>query len=316
MGVLSSCAHMLLASRCGPVQMAAQPLAPWLTAHMERAFAPVAGDWNGKRSCLLLSFDCDFPEDAQALPEIAAELGRHQLRGSFACVGRWVEDYPEAHAAVRDGGHELLNHSYSHPELVNSPRHFTSARSDFNAQKWGELSTAAQRREIQRCQQVVADKLGVVMEGFRVPHFGNADLAPLHGMLNELGLGYSTSMLAPRAPAYGLPLRYGAVLEIPVTTCPHHPFTSFDSWHAFYARGGWHRDNFGDLLRQRTERGITKGLLTNIYLDPKDRERLSFAELFATLASYQSECWMPTYAQFTQWWNAGEQGACEAAAGP
>jgi polysaccharide deacetylase len=314
--VLDRLARVLLSSRSRGVQMAAQPLAGWLARTMEGAFASAVPDWNGRRSCLLLSFDCDFPEDALALPDIAAELARGGLRASFAAVGRWVEDYTDAHRAVVEAGHELFNHSYGHPELANSPRHFVSFRSDLNPRRWMELSATEQRNEIDRCQQVVDATLGVRMQGFRVPHFGNVDLAALHGMLDELGLAYSTSMLAPRGPHLGLPVHYGSVLEIPVTTCPRHPFASLDSWHAFHAKGGWHRHDFSRVLRQRLGRGIAKGLLTNIYLDPKDRQRLDFAELFGVLASYQGECWMPTYAEFTQWWNARQPGDGATVAAP
>jgi hypothetical protein len=58
---------------------------------------------------------------------------------------------------------------------------------------------------------------------------------------------------------------------------------------------------------------VDTGVLTNIYLDPKDRERLDFPRLFSMMAVYQRECWMPTYSEFVEWWHgrsvAGDEGS-------
>lgn len=294
-------ARKLLRSRSKPGQVLAQLFAGSLTAIMDREFDEAELSWKGKKSCLLLSFDCDFPEDALALPEIARQLRGHSISASFACVGRWVEDYPEAHQAVLDEGHELFNHSYSHPELVNSPQHFVSSRDDFNPRRWHELTLAERDGEIQRCQEVVGDRLGYEMNGFRAPHFGNVSAGDLYAILERLGMDFSSSVLAPHGEKFGIPLWKGRLLEIPVTTCPRHPLTSFDSWHAFYARGGWHRNDFAELLQKRLEGAVRGCALTNIYLDPKDRERLDFERIFAGIASIE-ECWTPTYSEFCSWY--------------
>jgi len=278
---------------------------------MERVFADEGIDWNGHASCLLLSFDVDFPEDAMALPEIVEQLGQYSIGANFACVGRWVEDYPDVHRAVLEKGYELFNHTYSHPELVNSPDHFVSEREDLSPRKWQDLSLPEKEEEIRRCQECVGEILGYRMRGFRAPHFGNVEPEELYPILKGLELDYSTSMLAPRATRLGLPVTSGELLEIPVTTCPEHPFTSLDSWHAFYARGGWHRDDFGDLLQKRLRKAAEFHGLTNIYLDPKDRERLDFDRLFAFFASLEGDCWVPSYSEFCEWHSRvyGEDGS-------
>jgi len=275
---------------------------------MERVFAEKCIDWNGHSSCLLLSFDVDFPEDALALPDIAGQLGKFALGASFACVGRWVKDYPDAHRAVLEKGYELFNHTYSHPELVNSSEHFVSARDDLNPRRWDELSQSEKEEEIRRCQDIVGEILGYRMRGFRAPHFGNVEPAELYPLLEGLKLDYSTSMLAPRAARLGLPVASGGLLEIPVTTCPDHPFTSLDSWHAFYARGGWHCDDFGELLQKRLQRAVGFRGLTNIYLDPKDRERFDFDRFFTFVASLEGDCWVPTYTDFCDWYRRDHGG--------
>lgn len=286
--------------RGGRLAQAVGQLAPGaLGGGLDAAFRDAAIDWNGARSCLLLSFDVDFPEDCDALPAVAAALARHGIRASFACVGRWVEEFPDAHRAVVDGGHELVNHSYSHPELVNAPGRFASRRADLNDRRWEALSLAERAAEIEGCQRAVALTLGVAPRGFRAPHFGNVDPRPLYPVLAALGLAYSTSMLAPRGRRFGVPVYEGTVLEIPVTTCPRHPLSSLDTWHALYARGGWHRDDFGDVLRRQLARAVACGGLTNIYLDPKDAARFDFDGFLATAIALGPDVWVATYSEVT-----------------
>ncbi|MBT6148584.1 MAG: polysaccharide deacetylase family protein, partial [Gemmatimonadetes bacterium] len=177
-------------------QLASHLMSGSFTRRLERVFGEQS--WNGHRSCLLLSFDVDFPEDVDALPGIAAQLEAASIRASFAVVGRWVEDYPQEHRAVLAAGHELVNHSYSHPELINVPGRFVSRREDLNDRRWETLSLEERAHEIRRGQTAVKDTLGVEMKGFRAPHFGNVDPQPLYPILAEMGLQYSTSMLAPR----------------------------------------------------------------------------------------------------------------------
>jgi len=287
----------LLQSQSRLVQIGMQPFAPILSRTLDKAFSEVR-EWNGRKSCLLLSFDCDFPEDALALPEIARDLEGRQIKASFACVGRWVSEYPEEHRAVLEGGHELLNHTFSHPELVNSPGHFVSFRDDLQERHWGELTSGEKREEITRCQDAVRESLDYQMIGFRAPHFGKVDADDLYPMLRELELTYSTSALACRGPQLGCPFTVEGILEIPVTTCPHHPFTSFDSWHAFYAKGGWHASNFVEVFESRLKSSVQAGGLTNIYLDPKDRNRYEFARLLDVVESVGEDCWTPTYRDF------------------
>ena len=287
--------------------LAGRLAAPAVGRELAAPFKERRLDWSGHASCLLLSFDCDFPEDCQALPDVVAELGRHGVAASFACVGRWVDDYPDEHRAVVAAGHELLNHTWSHPELVNAPGRFVSHRSDLNPREWPELSAEEQRQEVERCHQVVGEVLSYEMRGFRAPHFGKVRVEAVYAWLEELGLTYSSSVLASRERCFGMPVWEGGILEIPVTTCPQHPHSSFDSWHAFYARGGWHRDDFADVLIRRLEASVGSGGLTNIYLDPKDVGRFEFERVLSWVAEAGGRCWVPTYSEFTDWYR--EQGS-------
>lgn len=291
-----------LATHPGRMSQLASHLAPGLIrTAVDEEFRRAGINWNSHRSCLLLSFDVDFPEDCDALPAVAERLAAHGIAASFACIGRWVEDYPDPHRVVLDAGHELVNHSYSHPELVNAPGRFVSRRDDLNPRRWAELSLAERNDEIVRCQQAVQDTLGVTLRGFRAPHFGNVDPMPLYPLLADQGLVYSTSMLSPRGRRLGVPVIEQGVVEIPVTTCARHPLSSLDTWHAFHARSGWHADDFAEVLQAQLQRAVDCGGITNIYLDPKDTERFDFDAFLSRAASLGTDCWVARYGEFADW---------------
>ena len=53
-------------------------------------------------------------EDTQALIDI---LGRYQVKATFFVVGQWAEKYPESVQALHEAGHEVMNHSDTHPHF-------------------------------------------------------------------------------------------------------------------------------------------------------------------------------------------------------
>ena len=130
----------------------------------------------------------------------------------------------------------------------------------------------------------------------------------MYPILNNLNLHYSTSMLAPRGRKLGLPVMEGDVVEIPVSTCPLHPLSSLDTWHGLYAHGGWHKDNFGEILSKRLHTAHASGGITNIYLDPKDTERFDFNRFLETAVGLGDDCWIATYGDFADWFRQ-RQGA-------
>jgi peptidoglycan-N-acetylglucosamine deacetylase len=68
-----------------------------------------------------LTFD-DGPHPLHT-PRVLDVLERHHVKATFFMMGRNVERYPAVAREVLDRGHEIGNHSYSHPKLVlMSPR--------------------------------------------------------------------------------------------------------------------------------------------------------------------------------------------------
>ena len=62
-----------------------------------------------------LTFDAAWGnEDTEELIEI---LGKYDVKATFFLVGQWVDNYPESVKALSDAGHEIGNHSNTHPHL-------------------------------------------------------------------------------------------------------------------------------------------------------------------------------------------------------
>ena len=53
-------------------------------------------------------------EDTQTLIDI---LGRYGVKATFFVVGQWAEKYPESVKALHEAGHEVMNHSDTHPHF-------------------------------------------------------------------------------------------------------------------------------------------------------------------------------------------------------
>lgn len=63
-----------------------------------------------------LSFD-DGPHP-DTTPKLLQSLREAKMTASFFVVGKRAEQFPDLIAAMIDEGHDVLNHSYSHPRLV------------------------------------------------------------------------------------------------------------------------------------------------------------------------------------------------------
>ncbi|MGQ9779712.1 MAG: polysaccharide deacetylase family protein [Bacillota bacterium] len=107
--------------------------------------------WHGftKERLVALTFD-DGP-DPRFTPAVLAVLHRYGAHATFFVVGSNVRRWPELLRAEVAAGHEIGNHTYSHPELYKLPR-------------------AEVEQEIADCDAVVAEVAGVVPRFFRPPY--------------------------------------------------------------------------------------------------------------------------------------------------
>lgn len=237
------------------------------------------------RPLIALSFDLDYQEDTDALPRLLDTAARVGARMSVVAVGALVERDPGPYRDAVAAGHEIVNHTWSHPDnpVLNPDREF-----------W-HLTVDEMVDEISRAQDVFARELGVRPHGFRSPHF--KDTQRLLDALDRVPeITYASSTLATTTPT-GLPYfpardavagpvshllssvdpaRNSPVLQIPLTACPDHRWSPMCSYHAIRrptdpARGQGMHDldaferQFVELLAQRRDDGFL-----SFYFDPKD----------------------------------------------
>lgn len=217
------------------------------------------------------SFDCDFPRDIEVLPSLIDLLQKFDIKASFACVGQWIRRFPDAHRQLVDAGHELLNHTETHPNLYH-PDYEYARKEELNRKRFNQISREERRLEIERCHQTFLEVLDYSPVGFRTPHFGILHVDDVYSILEKLDYRLSSSVLASACPTGGLPFRRkSGIWEIPLSPCPEHPFGVFDSWHSLSKHGAAHTGN-GKLagLFARLCEQVKEGGYINTYFDPRD----------------------------------------------
>jgi peptidoglycan/xylan/chitin deacetylase (PgdA/CDA1 family) len=66
-----------------------------------------------------LTLDAHFED--KYVPKILSVLKRYNVRVTFFLTGHWVDSFPDSLRAIASDGHELGNHTYSHPKLSSLP---------------------------------------------------------------------------------------------------------------------------------------------------------------------------------------------------
>lgn len=100
---------------------------------------------------IALTFD-DGPNDPHTL-HLLEVLAKHQARATFFLIGKYVRQRPDIARAIQAAGHEIGNHTYSHPNLIF-------------------LSAARLRKELEDCGKALEDALGTPTSLFRPPFGG------------------------------------------------------------------------------------------------------------------------------------------------
>lgn len=177
-----------------------------------------ASDWpDGYRSAAALTFDLDAASAWRqkmardeawrkptietrgefgprvAVPRILELLERYDLESTFFVPGEVVENWPETVRGIRDAGHEIGYHGYTHTNPADATREEEVA-------------------ELERAFAVYDDVLGVTPVGYRSPA---ADLSEhTLAILAENGIRYESSFVDDDLP-YFHDVESGPVVELP-----------------------------------------------------------------------------------------------------
>jgi polysaccharide deacetylase family sporulation protein PdaB len=110
-----------------------------------------------------ISFDAAWGDEDTA--DIIKALADYNVKTTFFVVGNWVDKYPHQVKALHEAGHEIMNHSDTHPHMT-------------------KLSLDEMRREINRCNDKIEAITGVRPNLFRPPYgdYNNAVIQAMHDM--------------------------------------------------------------------------------------------------------------------------------------
>ena len=98
---------------------------------------------------IAISFDAAWGnDDTQDLIDI---LQKYNVPATFFVVGAWVDKYPESVKALHDAGHQIQNHSNTHPNMP-------------------QLSPEQMKNEIESCNQKIESVTGITPTLFRPPY--------------------------------------------------------------------------------------------------------------------------------------------------
>ena len=103
------------------------------------------------RKLISLTFD-DGP-NPEVTEKLLAVLDKHQVKATFFMMGGFVEKYPEIARKVRDAGHQIGNHTYTHPDMAKE-------------------SDEGVKKQIQYAQEAIQEATGVTPTLYRLP-FGS-----------------------------------------------------------------------------------------------------------------------------------------------
>ena len=119
-----------------------------LAASASKRDLPIYSVQREEKVCAL-TFDAAWGnEDTQTLIDI---LGKYNIRATFFVVGGWAEQYPESVRQLAEAGHEVMNHSSTHPHMT-------------------QLSPDEMKKEVQACNEKVQAITGTCPTLLRPPY--------------------------------------------------------------------------------------------------------------------------------------------------
>jgi len=220
------------------------------------------------RLYLVLSFDCDTPDDIAVAWDVHVRLLDMGICASYAVPGALLREGAGVYRRIADTGAEFLNHGgRSHAEFDH---HFQRYRSTYF---YDSLSPAEIEFDIAEGDRAIMEVIGCKAQGFRTPHFGTfqspAQLASLHAMLGRRGYRFSSSTTPYYALRYGPAFTRFGLLELPVSGRGRDPMTILDTWGCFGApdRSFTASDYKTDALMLADLLAGRSGIL-NYYADP------------------------------------------------
>ncbi len=217
---------------------------------------------------VLLSFDCDTPEDIIAAQQIDGWLRPLGIKATYAVPGAQLQEGAEVYRKLAETGSDFINHGARAHAEWREGRYWSVTFYD-------EMSPEEVVGDIERGHEIFCRILGRAPVGFRAPHFGSFQ-APeqrelIYDALRKLGYRYSTSTLPEFGLNRGPVVDVGGLSEIPLSGSYAAPFSVLDSWN--YVESPYHplvKSEYASYFIGTVERLLALGVpgILNYYADP------------------------------------------------
>ncbi|MCC5896024.1 MAG: LysM peptidoglycan-binding domain-containing protein [Alkalibacterium sp.] len=124
-----------------------------LSLAMPTAAAPAQNVIKGPTTEKVVALTFDDGSDGTNINTILQILSTHNVKATFFLTGSGVNNHPQAIRNIANQGHQLANHSYSHPDFT-------------------KISAAEIRSQLQRTEDIVRNVTGKTTKPFFRPPFG------------------------------------------------------------------------------------------------------------------------------------------------
>ena len=152
--------HLMIFCSCFLASIIAIICSVGVLANSDRKLPIYCVDTEEKK--IALSFDAAWGnDDTQTLIDTLAE---YDAKATFFVVGAWVDKYPESVKALSDAGHQVMNHSNTHPYMT-------------------KINATQKIDEINACNKKIFEVTGVTPTLFRPP-YGDYDNATIEAVEN------------------------------------------------------------------------------------------------------------------------------------
>jgi hypothetical protein len=183
---------------------------------------------------VILSFDCDTPEDSLAGLKIAKIMKDKNIEGVFAVPGETLQEGLESYKEISQLNFEFLNHGYK------KHAQYDSDKNRYYSVTWYKnMPTSQIEEDIFKGHTTLKELLGIEATGFRAPHFGTltaANLGDIYKFISSLNYKYSSSSTPMKGLTKGSSFKESAnIWEFPLSGCTDSPTSTFDSWGYFMA---------------------------------------------------------------------------------
>lgn len=135
---------------------------------------------SGPTRAKVIALTYDAGADRGAITDLLATLRRDHVKVTFGITGRWAESNPELTRRMIADGHELMNHTYSHPSFTGESASPPITHAE------------ARRAELAKTEAIIQSIGGVSTKPLFRPPYGDQDSS----VLRDVGLaGYAYSVL-------------------------------------------------------------------------------------------------------------------------